>query len=109
MFSDASIILQFDTIQGVRGKKVNNLGDHRIGHTNQKIVYASVLFRTVSEIELFHCTVPKLLIRMRYYVLLLRHRGADKFLAFPISYFLIFSTTKRIFLGWVKEVRTTKS
>jgi hypothetical protein len=31
-------------------------------------------------------------------------RGADKFLAFPI-----FSTTKIIFLGWVKEVRTTKS
>jgi hypothetical protein len=31
-------------------------------------------------------------------------RGADKSLAFPI-----FSTTKRIFLGWVKEVRTAKS
>jgi hypothetical protein len=31
-------------------------------------------------------------------------RGADKFLAFPIC-----STTKLIFLGWVKEVRTTKS
>jgi hypothetical protein len=31
-------------------------------------------------------------------------RGADKFLAFPLC-----STTKRIFLGWVKEVRTTKS
>jgi hypothetical protein len=30
-------------------------------------------------------------------------RGADKSLAFPIC-----STTKRIFLGWVKEVRTTK-
>jgi hypothetical protein len=30
--------------------------------------------------------------------------GADKSLAFPIC-----STTKRIFLGWVKEVRTTKS
>jgi hypothetical protein len=36
-------------------------------------------------------------------------RGADKSVAFPISYFLICSTTKRIFLGWVKEVRTTKS
>jgi hypothetical protein len=32
-----------------------------------------------------------------------------KSLAFPISYFPIFSTTKIIFLGWVKEVRTTKS
>jgi hypothetical protein len=30
--------------------------------------------------------------------------GADKSLAFPT-----FSTTKRIFLGWVKKVRTTKS
>jgi hypothetical protein len=32
------------------------------------------------------------------------HRGADKSLAFPIC-----STTERIFLGWVKEVRTMKS
>jgi hypothetical protein len=31
-------------------------------------------------------------------------RGADKSLAFPIC-----STRTRIFLGWVKEVRTTKS
>jgi hypothetical protein len=30
--------------------------------------------------------------------------GADKSLAFPIC-----STTKRILLGWVKEVGTTKS
>jgi hypothetical protein len=36
------------------------------------------------------------------------HKGADKFLAFPISYFPICST-KTIFLGWVKEVRATKS
>jgi hypothetical protein len=35
--------------------------------------------------------------------------GADKSLALPISYFPTCSTTKRIFLGWVKEVRTTKS
>jgi hypothetical protein len=34
--------------------------------------------------------------------------GADKSLAFPVSYFTICSTTKRIFLGWVKEVRTRK-
>jgi hypothetical protein len=33
-------------------------------------VCARVLFRTFSEIELFHCTVPKLLIK-RYYVLFL--------------------------------------
>jgi hypothetical protein len=31
-------------------------------------------------------------------------KAADKFLAFPIC-----SITKRTFLGWVKEVRTTKS
>jgi hypothetical protein len=36
-------------------------------------------------------------------------KGADKSLAFPISYLPICSTTKRIFLGLVKEVRTTKS
>jgi hypothetical protein len=30
-----------------------------------------ILFRTVSGIELFHCTAPKLLIRKRYYVLFL--------------------------------------
>jgi hypothetical protein len=36
-------------------------------------------------------------------------RVADKSLAFPISCFPICSTTKIIFLGWVKEVRTTKS
>jgi hypothetical protein len=36
-----------------------------------KKLYTCVLFRTVSEIELFHCTVPKFLIRKRYYVLFL--------------------------------------
>jgi hypothetical protein len=36
-------------------------------------------------------------------------RGVDKSLAFPILYLLTCSTTKRIVLGWVKEVRTTKS
>jgi hypothetical protein len=35
-------------------------------------------------------------------------RGADKYLAFPIYYFPVCSTTKRIFLGWVKDVRTMK-
>jgi hypothetical protein len=44
-------------IQDVPGGKVNILGDHSIGHSTQKSVYARVLFRTVSEIELFHCTV----------------------------------------------------
>jgi hypothetical protein len=36
--------------------------------------------------------------------LYLLRMGADKSLAFPIC-----STTKRFFLGWVKEVITTKS
>jgi hypothetical protein len=35
--------------------------------------------------------------------------GADKSLAFHISYFPFCSTTKIIFLVWVKEVRTAKS
>jgi hypothetical protein len=30
-------------------------------------------------------------------------------MAFPVSYFPVCSTTKTIFLGWVKEVRTMKS
>jgi hypothetical protein len=36
-------------------------------------------------------------------------KGTDKSLAFLICYFLVCSTTKRIFLVWVKEVRTKKS
>jgi hypothetical protein len=36
---------------------------------SKKFICTCVLFRTVSDIELFHCTVPKLLIRKRYYVL----------------------------------------
>jgi hypothetical protein len=35
--------------------------------------------------------------------------GADKSLAFPISYFPICSTTKRIFLEWVREVEARGS
>jgi hypothetical protein len=37
------------------------------------IIYINtcVLFRPVSEVELFHCTVPELLILKRYYVLFL--------------------------------------
>jgi hypothetical protein len=35
------------------------------------------------------------------------HRGADKSSDFLISYFPIGIKTKRIFLGWVKEVRTS--
>jgi hypothetical protein len=49
---------------GVRGGNVNILGGHSMG-------YSCVLFWTVSEIELFPCTVPKLLMRKRYCILFL--------------------------------------
>jgi hypothetical protein len=52
-------------------RKVNVLGGHSIGHSKQKMYMTCVLFRMVSEIELVHCRVPKLLIRKRYYVLFL--------------------------------------
>jgi hypothetical protein len=35
---------------------------------SKKCICTCALFRTVSDIELFHCTAPKLLIRKRYYV-----------------------------------------
>jgi hypothetical protein len=47
------------------------MGDHSISHSKQKSVDVHVLFQTGSETELFHCTVPKLLRRKRYYVLFL--------------------------------------
>jgi hypothetical protein len=50
---------------------VNILGGHSVGHSKQKSVHVCALFRTVSETELFHCTVPKLFINKRYYVLFL--------------------------------------
>jgi hypothetical protein len=57
-------------MQDVPGGKVNTLGGHSVDHSKQKkkYIYTCVLFRTISEIKLFHCTVPKLLIRKRYYV-----------------------------------------
>jgi hypothetical protein len=46
------------------------VGGHSIGYSKQNnCIY--VLFRTVFEIVLFHCTIPKLRIRKRYYVLFL--------------------------------------
>jgi hypothetical protein len=33
------------------------LGGHNIGHSKRIYIYTCVLLRTVSEIELFHCTV----------------------------------------------------
>jgi hypothetical protein len=54
-------------IHDVPEGKVNILGGPSVGHSKEK----SVLFRTVPEIEIFHCTAPKLLVRNRYYVLFL--------------------------------------
>jgi hypothetical protein len=38
---------------------------------SKKCIFTCVLIRAVSEIDLCHCTVPKLLIRKRYYGLFL--------------------------------------
>ena len=57
-------------IQAVPGGNVNILGGHTIGHSKQTSVYVRVIFQMVSEKELFHCTVAKLLIK-RYYILFL--------------------------------------
>jgi hypothetical protein len=46
-------------IQNVPGGKVNILGGHTIDHSTQNIVFVCVLFRTVTEIQLFHCKVKK--------------------------------------------------
>jgi hypothetical protein len=51
-------------IQSVPLGKVNILEGHSIGHSKQKkCICTCVLFRSVSEIEIFHCTIPKLLIK----------------------------------------------
>jgi hypothetical protein len=52
-------------IQSVPGGKVSILGGHSIGHSKQKksVYIPCVLSRTVSEIELFHCTLHCILYR----------------------------------------------
>jgi hypothetical protein len=46
------------SIQRGPGGKVNILGGHSISHSKQRILCVLyVLFRKLSEIELFHCTV----------------------------------------------------
>jgi hypothetical protein len=54
-----------DYVQNIPGGNVSILGCHSVGQCTR------VLFRTVSEIMLFHYTVPKFLIKERYYVLFL--------------------------------------
>jgi hypothetical protein len=73
LFEDSDdSVHDFNYIQDVPGGKVNILGGHSIGRSKQKkCVYTCALFRTVSNIELFHSTVPKLLIRKRFYALFL--------------------------------------
>ena len=65
------IYIHTHTHEDVPGGKVNILGGHSICYSKQKCLCAHVLFRTVSEIELFECTTAKLLIRKRYYVYVL--------------------------------------
>jgi hypothetical protein len=57
-------------VHGVPGGKVNVRGGRSIAYSKQKCISTCVLFRTVSEIEIFYCTDTKLLIRKRQYVLL---------------------------------------
>jgi len=72
LHSYKTIALQYIHIyvQDVPGGNLNILGGHIIGHSKQKCICTRVLFRTVPEAELVHCTVAKLLIK-RYYVLFL--------------------------------------
>jgi hypothetical protein len=52
-------------IQNVPGGNVNILGGP-IGHSKQKLcIHTCVVFRTVSEISLLYCKVPKLLMRKK--------------------------------------------
>jgi hypothetical protein len=48
-----SLIPQFHALQSVPGGQVSILGRHSIGRSKQKCVP----FRTVPEMELFHCTL----------------------------------------------------
>jgi hypothetical protein len=59
-------------IKGIPAGNVNIFGGHSAGHYKEKkYISTCVLIQTVSEIEIFHCRVPKLLIRKRYYILFL--------------------------------------
>jgi hypothetical protein len=70
-YTDWAIKALICSIQGVPRGKVTIMGRHIIGHSKQQTVYVRVLFRTVSEIEIFHSTIPKLFIKKRYCVLFL--------------------------------------
>jgi hypothetical protein len=44
-------------VQDVPGGWVNTVGGHSMGDSKQMCICTCVLFRTVSQVELFHCTV----------------------------------------------------
>jgi hypothetical protein len=72
ILSNLSFMLQFDFIY--RLSQEERLVFRKVIVSvilSKKRIYTCILFRTVSEVELFHCTVSKLLIRKRYYVLFL--------------------------------------
>jgi hypothetical protein len=50
-------------IKDVPGGKFNIVGGHSICHSKQKLCCTCVIFRTVSEIEVFHCTAHSTLYR----------------------------------------------
>jgi hypothetical protein len=65
----------------------------------------------VSDRFSFHISSPSFLmvLSLTFTPFQVIRRGAGKSLVFPISYFPNCSTTKGTFLGWIKEVKTTKS
>jgi hypothetical protein len=65
------LILMAGTYSNILGGIVSILEGCCVGFSKQMCTYMCLLFRTVSEIELFHCTVSKSLIRKRYCVLFL--------------------------------------
>jgi hypothetical protein len=58
-------------MQVVSGGKISILGDHSIGHSKQERVYVHLSCSERFWRQLFHCIIPKLLIRKRYYILFL--------------------------------------
>jgi hypothetical protein len=95
-FSTSSVELSGVYIQIVPGGKVSILWGHSIDHSKHKIcVCTCVLFQTVSEVKLFNCTIPKLLIRKRYYV-----KGKNYLCNRPWRPIKILRTISNLFLKW---------
>jgi hypothetical protein len=88
-----------------------------ISHSKRENVNVRVLFRKVSQIELFHCTVSKLMNRKRYSVLflipvfivqmtkLVQFTWHNTFLKIPLSTSMHFATRVRTWrVAWVYSV-----